>query len=595
MTDRSMRRISHVYEFGPFRLEVEERRLLCGGETIALTTKVFDLLVELVRSSGHLVRKEHLIHVLWADASVEPGSLTVAIATLRKVLGTDENYIETVPKQGYRFSGRVREVTFSANQIGTRSRDHSKLDLIVVLPLTTPGGGPKQRDLSASVTELVIRAIGHSPGLRVVPYAAVTRYADASFTMDQIIKDFKASMVLTGQLIELKNRTVISIELVDIENGWHLWGDRIIFRVTTPIDLQAAIARQIPGRVISAIAKERGSATLKRYTQDTESYQLYLEGRYFWSRFTVEGFKKSLEYFRSITERNPKYALAYAGIADSYYGLCTTLMPPAEVMPLSRDAASRALAIDDEVSEAHAALAISKMNFEWAWEAAENEFRLAIALDPKHLLACFRYATFLLKVGRFDEAHAQIERALSIDPLSLPSIAYRGAISYFERNFDKAIPLLQKAVEMNPYYHPTRGRLASAYTEVGRYEEAIDEIKSAREIEDLPQFLAKLGYAYAMAGRRDDAVKVLGRLSRLQKSRFISPFFIGVIQGALGNKDLAFESLDRAVDIRDEMPTYLLVSPELDTLRSDPRFNTLLQRVNFTQIQTIEPPPARAL
>jgi tetratricopeptide (TPR) repeat protein len=320
----------------------------------------------------------------------------------------------------------------------------------------------------------------------------------------------------------------------------------------------------------------------KRYTDDSEAYRLYLKGRYFWNKYTKEGLTKAIEYFNESIGLDPSYSLAYTGLADSYYRLSTAYLPPKEALPKARTAAMKALQIDDTLAEAHASLGLIKMFHDWDWSGAEREYKRAIELDPRSALGYLRYGSYLKLRGRFDEAITSFKRALALDPLSLQANSLLGIALYASRRYDKSVEQYRKTLDMDPNYLPARFGIGLAYTQKGMYDEAIIAFQKAGDLaDDLVEALGELGYIYAVSGKISKAHEVLDELKKRSETAYISPYNMAKIYAGLGENDLTFEWLEKAYKERSEWLTWLKVDPKLDSIRSAPRFQNLMQLVGF--------------
>jgi tetratricopeptide (TPR) repeat protein len=321
----------------------------------------------------------------------------------------------------------------------------------------------------------------------------------------------------------------------------------------------------------------------KRYTENSEAYQAYLKGRYYWNKRTEEAFTKGIEYFRQAIEHDPSYALAYAGLGDSYNLLgASEIFPPKEAFPKAKTAAMRALEIDNTLAEAHTSLAYVKFRFDWDWSSAEREFKRAIELNPAYPTAYHWYAFYLAEMGRLDEARTAIRKAQELDPLSLMINNSVGSVFLWTRQYDQAIDQLRKTLEIDPNFAFAHRNLGHAYMKKGMFKEAIAEMQKALALfKGSTEYLGWLGNTYAVSGRRGEALKILDELKQLSQRKYVSPADFARVYIGLGDKDQAFTWLERAYEERSSFLTDLKVAPMFDSLRSDPRFQDLLRRMNF--------------
>jgi TolB-like protein/Tfp pilus assembly protein PilF len=572
-----VRQVKYFYEFGPFRIDPAARLLLREGTPVPLTPKVFETLLALVQSNGHALAKDRLMRKVWPDSYVEEANLTQNVFTLRKVLGKSRDgrdYIETVPRLGYRFAATVSEVQSEGPNMSIHS--------LAVLPLTNTSGDPNLEYLSDGLTESIINSLSQLPQLRVMARSTVFRYKSQKIDAEKIGRDLSVRGVLTGRVLQLGERLIIRTELVDTADGSQVWGEQYNCKPSDLLALQEEISSEISEKLRIRLTGAEKERVAKRHTDDTEAYQLYLKGCYFLNKYTKEDGEKGFDYFQRAIAIDPSYSLAYVGLADYYYRVSTTYMPPREALPKARAAAMKALELDDTLAEAHTSLAYTMMLYDWDWAGAEAEFKRAIVLKPGYAPAHRWYGIYLLFVGRFDESLAEMERAHELDPLSLQVNVSLAAPFYFARRYEQAIEQFHRTLEMDQSFWPAHYLLGWVYEERGEFSKAIEEFQRAKKLDDTPMISAGLGYAYAVTGKLSAAQKILDELKGLSKKRYVSPYFIAIVHAGCGEKDEAFEWLEKAFEDRSEMLAWLKVAPELDRLRPDPRFASLMRRVGFT-------------
>jgi TolB-like protein/Tfp pilus assembly protein PilF len=571
-----VRQIKYFYEFGPFRMDPAERLLMRHGTPVPLTPKAFETLLILVQNSGHVLTKDKLMREVWPDTYVEEANLTQNVFTLRKVLGESRDgrqYIETVPRLGYRFAPIVREVRGEG--------PNRSIDSLAVMPLMNASGDPNLEYLSDGLTESIINSMSQLPQLRVIARSTVFRYKSREVDPEKIGQDLSVRGVLTGRVLQLGERLIIRTELVDTADGSQLWGEQYNRRPSDLLAVQEEISREISEKLRIRLTGEEMERLTKRHTEDTDAYQLYLKGCYFLNKYTKEDGEKALDYFQRAIALDPNYSLAYVGLADYYYRISTTYQSPREALPKAKAAALKALELDDTLAEAHTSLAYILMLNDWDWAGAETEFKRAIMLKPGYASAHRWYGIYLVFVGRFDQSLEEMERAHELDPLSLQINVSLAAPFYFARQYEQAIEHFQRTLEMDQNFWPAHYLLGWVYEERGEFAKAIEEFQRARKLDDTPMILAGLGYAYAVAGKHSAAQKILEELKALSKKRYVSPYFIAIVHAGRGEKDEALEWLEKASDDRSEMLAWLKVAPEVDSLRPDPRFASIMRRVGF--------------
>ena len=374
-------------------------------------------------------------------------------------------------------------------------------------------------------------------------------------------------------------------ELVDVGDGSQLWGEQYNRKMSDVFAMQEEVAQEISAKLrlrLTGIEKKR---LTKRHTEDVEAYQFYLKGRYYWNKRTEEGLTAGMAYFQQAIDRDATYALAYAGVADSYHILAHyTSLPPSEAFPRARAAAQRALEIDPTLAEAHTSLAAIEAAYQWDWRAAETEYQRAMKLHPGYATTHHWYAFYLLMLGRTEKALAAIRQAQSLDPLSLVINADVGWCFYNARQYDLAIEQYRRTLEMESNFALARYYLGLAYVQAGGFEEAIAELREAVTLSRRsPEIVAGLGYAYARAHQKREAEGILEEMKLLSKRRYVSPSLLAQVYAGLDNKDQAITWLEKGYEERSTWLAYLKVDPIFDPLRSDPRFQSLLRRMNFPE------------
>jgi eukaryotic-like serine/threonine-protein kinase len=466
-------------------------------------------------------------------------------------------------------------------------------DSIAVLPFVNVGGNPDMEYLSDGITESLINALSEVPALAVMSRNAVFRYKGPTVDAQAAGRRLNVQVVLTGSVVQRDGALSISTELVDVRNNRHLWGERYNRRVTDILAVQEEISTAISDTLRLRLTGEEKQRFVKQYTQNTEAYQLYLKGRYYWNKKTADGFYKGIDYFQQAIALDPNYAPAYAGLAALYNNLANynfALIPPREAWPKAKAAAERALQIDDNLAAAHASAALVSYQWAWDWANAEKEFRRAIDLAPASsstyeptLASTYHwYAHYLMSMGRTEESFRAGRRALELDPLDLGNNAHQGWHYLFAGQHDQAVEPLRKAVELDPTFAISQWYLGMAYEQQKAFAEAIKQFDTCiRLTGGRPSMVALLGHAYAAAGRTKEAETVLDQLATRATRTYVPPYPVAVIHAALGRPDQAFAWLEKAYNERDSWLDYLTVDPRLSPLRSDPRYADLRRRMNL--------------
>jgi len=560
--------IKHFYEFGPFRLDLEEGLLSSHeGETIPLAPKVFEILVLLIENKGLILKKEEIMKRLWPDRYVEASNVSQNIFLLRKILGKspgNEQYIENVPRRGYRFIGTVNEVQEVIEKTEEEAlasvegpapevqqekpaRPDEAKNSIVVVPMVNETGDPAWEYLADGVTDSLIKLLSHLPQVRVIARSLMYRYKGKEADALKIGRELASDMVLVSRVIAREGRLIIRAELVEVSTGWRAWGEQYQPQLSDIRKLEDEVSTNIAAMLHLKLTEEEKKRLNKHETENAEAYQAFLMGRYCRSKRTGEGYHKAIEYFEEAIKLDPGYALAHSALADSYVSYdFFGILPPWETSTKAKTAAINALVIDDTLAEAHTALACVKMMYERDWSNAEREFKRAIEIDPEFAHARNWYSHFLMAMGRIDESFAESQIALKLDPLDDSVNQYLGWHHVHARQFDRAIAQLEKTLANNPDFFLARVTLGMAYEQKGEAAQGIEEFKKAYDLEKSPIVLGFLGQAYAHAGNIGEAQKILAELEELSKRIYVPPFSIGLIYTALGQNTEAFEWFEKA-------------------------------------------------
>lgn len=618
---------SPAYRFGAFLLVPSERLLLHDGEAVVLAGKAFDLLVVLVSQAGHLVTKDELLRRVWPGLVVEEVNLSVNMSAIRKALALSQasaDWIETVPRQGYRFKGPVdvddlatlnpaalaRGVPMpeppQASSLATAKRAGrwpvwlAVGTLVLVLALAagwlalgraTPYAAvavlpfaadtPANAHLADGIAEEAINTLTRVATLRVTPRASAFRFRGADPL--EAGRRLDAPAVVTGSLGRDGERVTLQIELVDVVRAAQVWSSRY--------EVPLAELPQLQRRVIDDLARSlqgraAGSETQRLApdpTRNADAYQAYLQGRYLWNQRSEPALRKALGHFRRAIDLDPSFALAHAALADTY----TTLGylgwdGPGATFPLARPYALKAIELDPSLSQAHASLAYIKFYFDWDWAGAGEAFRRAIELNPNDPVARQWHAVYLLAAGRPDDAMREVHAAQRLDPLSLAINTDVGFHHYYNGRYAQAITQLQSVLGMKSDFGLAHLWLARSYQEVGRLDESLAAAASAEAT--APQwtvFIAQRGYTLGVMGRADEARAVRDEMARLSTQRFVTAYGVALVHAGLGDKEQALAWLDKAFAERSHWLVWLRLDPRWKTLREDPRFAALVERMKY--------------
>ena len=457
------------------------------------------------------------------------------------------------------------------------------IESIAVLPFTNASPDSNSEYLSDGITEGIINSLSRLPGLTVMSRNSVFRYKGSDVDVQGVAKKLNVQAVLVGRITRRADNLTVSTELIDARNNSHLWGEQYDRQLSNVFALQEDISRGISEQLRVKLTGEDEKRLTRRYTENSEAYQLYLKGRFYWNKRTGESLKKGLEYFQQAVDKDPGYALAYAGMADCYVLLSPfSVLSPKEADPKAEAAAKKALDIDEHLAEAHTSLGLALANYEWNYAASEMELKRAIELNPGYATAHHWYGNGVLTMlGRVDEAISEMKKAQQLDPLSLIINADLGVTYLFARKYDLAAGQLQKTIEMDQSFYYAILCLGLTDVYKGEIPKGIDKLMRAKTLDNDPYISAGLGYAYAISGRKDEAHKMLGELEALSKQRYVNPYALAIVYGGLGEKDKAFEFLQKAYEDRTDALTSMNVDPGMDSLRSDPRFGEMLKKVGL--------------
>jgi len=461
----------------------------------------------------------------------------------------------------------------------------NQIKSIAVLPFKPLVPEGRDESLELGMADTLIARLSNIRGIDVRPISAVRKYASIEQDALAAGREQKVDAVLDGQIQKSGDKIRVTVRLVRVADGAPIWASQLDDKLTDIFAVQDSISERVAGVLALKLSGEEKTQLAKHDTDNTDAYQLYLIGRYHLSRLTDDGFLKSLEYFQQAIEKDANFAVAYTGIAESYNALGEfNVLRPSEVYPKARTAVQKALELDDKLAQAHTALAVVKVNYDWDWPGAEREFKRAIELNPSDSEAHQDYGFYLVFMGQFDEAIAEMRRAQELDPVSLVRITGVAQVLLMARRYDEAIEQCRKALEMDPNLGFAHWLLGFAYLWKGMPEPAILSFQKSIPLSgDSPDEPAALGLAYALSGKTGEARKIMEELRQQSKRKYLSSIIIATLHGALGEKDQAFALLDKAYDERDNLLILLKVEPMFDPLRSDPRFAGLLRRVGFPE------------
>jgi DNA-binding winged helix-turn-helix (wHTH) protein/TolB-like protein/Tfp pilus assembly protein PilF len=606
-----------AYEFGVFRLEPAEQRLIYDGKPFPLPKRAFEMLVFLVERSGHLVTKEEMLEALWPGLFVEEGNLAQNVFLLRRALtngASGHDYIETVPRRGYRFIAPVKAILpepatppavvpsrpseapvpapvsrprrpafvavaaallLAAASIWLlRPPAAARIRSIAILPLKSLDATADQ-PLGLGLAEAVVSRLSRDPDLLVRPLSSSRQAALAAPDAAAAGARLNVEGVLEGTLQRADGRIRATIQLVRVADRRVLWSGSFEEGESEAFLLEDSIADRLV-RALGVTSSLSGKEASRPVPSNRAAYEAYLRGRYFWNRRDTEDLQKSVVEFEEAIRQDPSYALAYSGLADAH--LLLGPGGPPESFPKARAAAERALALDPELAEAHASLGFVRFFADWDFAGSERELRRALQLNPGYVTAHDWYAYWLTAAGHPARAIAEIRRAREIDPTSLVANRDVGHILLYSRRYEEAIEQLRRTLAMDPGFNQTRFYLIEALTHAGRFGEAAAELQGLPQPHDVLSFRFQEASIEARAGRPQ---RLRALLSSQGEGRDATVVGIAWLHGVLGDYDRAFEILERAYRSRDFYLVFLNADPGFDSLRSDPRFAELVHRIGI--------------
>ncbi len=607
-----------VYEFGDFRLDSAQRQLFVKADerALPLTSRAFDVLLLLVEHPGELVSRTALMEAVWPNTVVEENNLSQCIVTIRRALGErpgEHKYLVTIPGRGFRFVAPVTSVTatsvvpallaappdtprsarrltlvgiLAAIVLATSAyfvwprptRQPTTLPTLAVLPFKSVTPGSDNPSLQYGMAHTLISRLQALDGVVVQPFSSVRRYGSPEQEPLSAARDLGVSAVLDGTIQRDGGRLRVTARLLKVENSSQLWAESFDEDFTDIFSVQDAIATKVADALAIRLTLRAQQRLSRRYTDDPEAYQHYVNGWFQRSKSGEEGYLRSIASFEQAIARDPNYPQPYIGLADSYamLGVFGALAPDV-AFPRAHAAVSKALELDSTLGEAHASLAHIKVQYQRDRRGAEREYLQAINLSPNYAVAHMWYALFQAHNGQFEEGLARLRHAQKLEPLFFGTSANIGMLYYFSRRYDKAIEQLRGVLEADPGMDHARSFLGRAYLRKGDHAAAINEFERRKSLS--VGSYADLASAYALAGRRQDALAELERVMRVANERYVPAYDVATIHASLGDADRAFEWLDRAVAERGHMLVFFSMDPAFDHLRRDARMPGLMARI----------------
>ena len=629
-----------LYEFGEFRLDAGRRLVTRLEQPLRLNSKAFETLLVLVRNRRRVVSKDELMQILWPDTFVEEVNLAQNISAIRKALGEtpgENRYIATLPGKGYQFVCELRELGVagaeSADEAVVSDAERAELAIaspstsavapiqtagrwvpwatiglalivgvvggvwwfqhgrassdaatpvvhsVAVLPFQPLVAGSDDEHLGLGMADAVITRLSNIRQLPVRPTDVVIRYNDPSVDPLKAAREMGVDSVLTGKLQKSGNRVRVTVQLVRVSDGRALWAQTFDDQYTGIFQVEDSISEKVAQALAVNLAASEKLQLQRHYTDNIDAYRNYLMGRYEEFTFTRDGMNKAIDYFNRAIADDPGYALAYAGLADAWTTESDWLISPREALPRADAAARKALAFDDQLAEAHGALAHALLH-EWKLADSNREFHTALALNPGNVSTYFAYGEYLASVGKPDEAIAQMNKALTIDPLSPEINSFLAWDYYLKRDYDNCLVSALRSMQMFPDFWLPHMIGGMCYSYAGQQSEAMREFNKALAMNpDSTVSQAGVAICLARSGKRGEALKALDRLQAMKDRTYVSPAYVSLVYLALGDRDAEYAWLEKSYDDRAEWLLWLTIDPSYDSERNDPRYQAMVRKV----------------
>lgn len=562
-------------------MDTARRLLLRGNESLPLTPRIFDTLVYLVENQGRMISKEELMKAVWPNAFVEENNLTQSVSALRRMLGErrgENRYIVTVPGHGYRFAAVVKK-NEEVEAVTTRSAR-----TIAVLPFKPLVEKDRDEALELGMADALIIRLSSVNDFVVRPLTSVRRYVSLNQDAQVAGEDLDVESVLDGNIQRAEDRIRVTARLINVSDGASLWVGTFDEEFTDVFSVQDAISERVAEALKLRLTSQVRHGLTRRHTDNTSAYELYLQGRYHWSKLIPSEVRVAIKYFEQAIEVDPNYALAYTGMAVAYVSLPISCDErPEEAFPSAKHAAVKALTLDESLSDAHAYLAFVTFWFDWNWKQAESEIKRGLALNSNSAEAHRAYGILLSQTGRMQEAIEQGTRARELDPLSLITRTNEALFYYFARDYEAAEERIEKTLKMEPAFWVALLTRAKIFLRQGKFDQAVaDLIKAKQSAGGSSQPLAMLAYLFATMGRRTEALTLLHELEEIAAQRYVPPYNFALTYFGLQDNVRVFEWLERAYQLRDVLlAAFINNEPWWDELRDDKRFQSILHRMGL--------------
>jgi DNA-binding winged helix-turn-helix (wHTH) protein/tetratricopeptide (TPR) repeat protein len=578
-----------IYEFSGRRLDPARRQLTHGGKPVAMFPRCFDALLLLVERRGALLEKDFLLQALWPDVVVDENSLAKVISEIRRTLGEgprDPGSIVTVPRRGYRFVADVGVHRVTGGKPAAGIGPNDEIRALAVLPFSFLNPSPGDETLSIGLADALITRLGQLRRTMLRPTSSIARFAGKTLAPAGAGRELGVDAVIAGSLRRAGSTIRASVQLVSVAGDAVLWAENFDTPSSAALELEDSISARVATALTLALARGERPPVAQRQAANPDAYEHYIRGRYLMSKRTREALTEAVACMERAIAIDARFALAHAGLSEAWIQLglraaVSQSLRPREVMPKARAAAEKALRLDDSLSEAHGTLGQVLFTYEWKRDAGIAEFLRAIDLNPSNQNAQHWYAMALGGLGRFDEALAQIQRALAIDPLAVIVNANVGFLLYRAGRLDEAVAKLRHTVAMEPGFVMTRYRLGLALEAQGRFEEAIAEFRAMNPSAHDPLGLTAIARTLALMQRPDEAQRELDQILKIARTTYVPSALIAGIYIALEDTERALEYLQRGVEERAITLLWLPFERYWERLHGDPRFARLLESIGL--------------
>ena len=579
---------SNPIKFGNFELDKQAYELRRSGRVLKLERIPMDLLLLLVEQRGQVVTRKQIVERIWGSGVfVDPeSSINSAIRKIRQVLGDDPErprFLQTVSRRGYRFIASVGDPVLPKRRhhVGATLKSTSPApQSIAVLPLENLTGDAGQQYFADGITEALITTLAQIESLRVASRTSAMHYRASGKPIPQIAKELKVDAIVEGSVARSGNRVRIDAQLIEAAADRYLWAKSYERDIQDVLALQGEIARAIVSEIKIRLTSKDHARLINSPPVNREAYDAYLKGRFFWNKRTAEALKTGIAHFEDAANKDPGYAPAYAGLADSYdVAPFYSVMIPTEAYPRAKSAAQKALEIDPDLADAHTSLAHALWSYDWDWSGAERQNRRSLELNPNYPTGHHWYSWFLQLMGRHEESVREAERALELDPLSLAINTQLGVAYYYARDYRRGADQFRKTLDLDRRYLMAYIYLGQCLDQLQDFDNAIAVCEKGLQIAEDPWLAASLIHAYGRARRRVEAENQLTKLIQKSKTTIVSPYLLAMAYAGLNERDKALVWLETAYRDRVNWMPYLKVDPQLDDLRREGRLDDLVRRV----------------